>query len=101
MDWKVPQEWRDALLIPVPKKGDLSTKAFLLFVDLRKAYNSVSRDAMWLYGVAGTSIDLVRSFHVNMQADISTDDQILFSNGLRQGCVLVPMLFILFFNMVI
>ena len=43
-----PQEWRDALLIPVPKKGDLSIKAFRLFVNLRKAYDSVSRDAMWL-----------------------------------------------------
>jgi len=109
----VPQEWRNASLVPVPKKGDLSscdnwrgislldvlgkvfakiiqqrlqaiveeevadsqcgfwcnrgcvdmifcacqliekavehnTKAFLLFIDLRKAYDSVPRQAMWL-----------------------------------------------------
>jgi len=23
-DWRVPQQWSDAILVPVPKKGDLS-----------------------------------------------------------------------------
>ena len=129
---RVPAEWRDALLVPVPKKGDLSlcdnwrgislldvmgkifarvlndrlqlvveevvsdtqcgfrtgrgcvdmifcvrqlvekaiehnTKIFLLFVDLRKAYDSVPRQALWCalrkYGICENLIELVRSFH--------------------------------------
>ena len=117
---KVPGEWRDAMLVPIPKKGDLTicdnwwgislldtigkvfakviqmrlqkvaeevlsdsqcgfraamgctdmifcvrqliekarehnTKLYLLFVDLRKAYNSIPRQALWVtlkkYGI--------------------------------------------------
>ena len=139
----VPQEWRDASLVPVPKKGDLSlcdnwrgislldvvgkvlakviqqclqtiveeevadsqccfrcnrgcndmifcarqliekavehyTNAFLLFVDLRKAYDSVPKEAMWMilskYGIPEKLISIVRSFHDNMQAGISIND---------------------------
>ena len=151
----VPQEWRDASLVPVPKKGDLSlcdnwrgislldvvgkvlakviqqrlqtiveeevadsqcgfrcncgcndmifrtrqlikkavernTKAFLLFVDLRKAYDSVPREAMRMilskYGIPGKLISTIRSCHDNMQAGISINDDVAYvtvSNGLR------------------
>ena len=118
----VPQKWRDASLVPLPKKGDLyllrlstehGTKAFLqLFVDLRIAYNSVPRDAMWLivnklmnlkYGVPKKLANLIRFFHENMQAGSSVGDSahVMVSNGLRQGCVLAQTLFTLLFNMVI
>jgi len=68
----------------------------------------VPRDVMWLilskYGVPEKLISLIRSFHDDMQAEISVGDnvaQVVVSNGLRQGCVLAPTLFVLFFNMVI
>ena len=79
-----------------------NTKVFLLFVDLRKAYDSVSRDLVWLilsqYGVPAKLVSLIRSFHDDMQAGISVGDsvaQIVVSNGLKQGCVLAPILFVL------
>ena len=55
-----------------------NTKVFLLFVDLRKAYDSVPRDLIWLilskYGVPVKLVNLIRSFHDDMQAGISVGD---------------------------
>ena len=168
----IPQDWKDALLIPVPKKGDLSlcdiwrgisllevvgkvfakiiqrrfqvvvedvvvgtqcafrsgrsctdtvfcarqlvdkaiehnTKVFRLSVDLQKPYDSIPRCAMWpvlqKYSILGVMIDLVRALHDNMVAEVFVADKsarIQVSNGLRQGCVLAPTLFLLYFNMV-
>ena len=66
------------------------------------------REVMWLilakFGVPDKLIHLIRSFHDNMQAGISIADNVVHmtvSNGLRQGCVLAPTLFVLFFNIVI
>ena len=167
--WKeksAPKEWTDAILIPIPKKGDLSNcdnwrgislldvvgkviariiqdrlqllaeeelpesqcgfrkgrsctdmiftvrqlvekswehqaKIFLLFIDLKKAYDSVPREALWLalakLGVPESIIQLIKSFHQGMEATIQLDgstlDPIAVDNGLRQGCCMAPVLF--------
>ena len=168
-DGKVPQDWVNAEIVPIPKKGDLSVcdnwrgialldvvgklfgriilarlqtvaehelpesqcgfrpgrgctdmifvihqviekciehriKGFLIFVDLRKAYDSVPRPALWAVlrklGVPDILVRLVESFHDNMSADIIVDsssvDGIPVCNGLRQGCTMAPVLFNLF-----
>ena len=128
----VPKDWVDAVIVPIPKKGDLSdcnnwrgislfdvvckvtarilqdrlqqlvdeelpvsqcglrkgrgctdmifavrqlvektwehlTKAFILFIDLRNAYDSVPHRAMWLalakLGIPSSIIQLIQSFH--------------------------------------
>ena len=165
----VPKDWTDAVLVPIPKKGDLSScdnwrgislldvvgkaiarilqdrlqhlaeeelpesqcgfrkgrgcsdmifairqlvekswehqaKIFLLFIDLRKAYDSVPREAMWQalakLGIPDTAIQLIKAFHQDMQATIQMDGQALdpvnVSNGLRQGCCMAPVLFNLY-----
>ena len=172
---KVPKDWVDAVLVSIPKKGDLSLcdnwrgislldvigKVFahilkqrlqnvadselaesqcgfrkgrgcmdmifcvrqliektieheevlyVVFVDLRKAYDSVPREAMWKvlekYGFPPKMISLIQSFHENMSAELKISGEILegeisVSNGLRQGCTMAPTLFNLFFNMVV
>ena len=164
----VPKDWADAVLIHIPKKGDMSVcdnwrgislldvvgkviarvlqdrlqrlaeeellesqcgfrkgrgctdmiftvrqiaeKAWehqakvFLFIDLRKAYDSVPREALWLalvkLGVPESTIQLVRSFHRDMQATVKLDGDILdridVGNGLRQGCCMAPVLFNLY-----
>ena len=165
----VPQEWVDAILVPIPKKGNLHrcdnwrgisllevvgkvvarvvqgrlqriaeeqlpesqcgfrrgrsctdmiftvrqltekavehrTKQFLIFVDLRKAYDSVPRAGLWAalkkLGVPDRLIGIVRSFHENMKANIRVDDELCdeieVENGLRQSCTMAPTLFNLY-----
>ena len=139
MEKKVPRDWSDAVLVPVPKKGDLHqcdnwrgialldvvgkvvariilerlqklaeeelpesqcgfrksrgcsdmvftvrqiiekswehrAKSFLVFIDLKNAYDSVPRAALWkVLGklrVPDSMVELIRSFHCNMKAQI-------------------------------
>jgi len=171
--WKsgcVVQDWKDAEIVPIPKKGDLKNcdnwrgislldvvgklfgrivqdrlqliaekvlpesqcgfrkgrgcvdmiftarqlfeksrehddSLFTLFVDLRKAYDSVSREGLWQvlqkYGVPPVMLSLIRSCHDGMTAVVrvsdGTTDSINIRNGLRQGCTMAPVLFNLYF----
>jgi len=82
---------------------------FMLFVDLRKAYDSVPRSALWQLlakcGIPPKMLSLIRSLHDGMQAVIrsgnGTTDSISVTNGLRQGCTLAPSLFNLYFSAVV
>ena len=70
---------------------------FTLFVDLRKAYNSVPRDALWhVLGRCGVQ---------DMQAEVRVggvlSDTFRVRSGLRQGCTLAPTLFIMYFGAVV
>ena len=51
-------------------------------------------------GVPESTIQLVRSFHQDMQAAVQLDGDILdpidVGNGLRQGCCMAPVLFNLY-----
>ena len=170
----IPKEWVDAVLVAIPKKGDLSVcdnwrgislldvfgkllarilkqrlevvaereltesqcgfrkgrgcvdmifcarqliektleheeTVYIVFVDLKKAYDSVPREAMWKalekYGYPSRMISLIRSFHDKMSAELKINGEILegeikVTNGLRQGCTMAPTLFNLFFNLV-
>ena len=171
---RVPREWADATLVPIPKKGNLrncdnwrgialldvvgkvvarilqerlqqvaeeelpesqcgfrkgrgctdmiftirqlvekaiehQSKQFFLFIDLKKAYDSVPRRAMWRalekLGIPDRVINIIRSFHEGMHARVRVGEETLeeFSveNGLRQGCTMAPVLFNLYACLVV
>ena len=74
---------------------------FMVFVDLRKAYDSVTRKCMWEIlrkaGVPDKLVTIISSFHASMSANLSIPDieaePIEVHNGLRQGCCMAPALF--------
>ena len=166
----VPTDWRDAAIVPIPKKGDLTlcdnwrdialldvvgkvlakiiqtrlqevaelqlpesqcgfrkgrgcsdmvytvrqliekahehrSKVFFTFVDLKKAYDSVPREAMWKalskLGVPESLTRIIKSFHESMRAQIifngrPSKEDVEVDNGLRQGCSMAPTLFNLY-----
>ena len=76
------------------------------FVDLQKAYDTVDRDLLWKVlaraGVPSVMIDVNRQTHDRMRTRVRIDDGDLsewfeLTQGLRQGCVLSPLLFNIFF----
>ena len=82
----------------------------MCFVDLQKAYDTVDRTLLWQVltriGVPPQIIAVIRQFHDGMRACVRPDDGVcsdLFEveQGLRQGCVLSPLLFNIFFAAVL
>eukprot|EP00745_Piridium_sociabile_P040226 TRINITY_DN767_c0_g1_i3.p1 TRINITY_DN767_c0_g1~~TRINITY_DN767_c0_g1_i3.p1 ORF type:complete len:1045 (-),score=247.16 TRINITY_DN767_c0_g1_i3:182-3316(-) len=78
---------------------------YVLFVDLTKAFDTVSREGLWVIlsrlGCPPKFITIIRSFHDGMMARViengSMSDPFPVSNGVKQGCVLAPTLFSLLF----
>ena len=85
-----------------PRKLPLYT----CFVDLQKAYDTVDRELLWKVlaraGVPSVMINVTRQSHDKMRARVLMDEGELsewfeVTQGLRQGCVLSPGLFNIFF----
>ena len=86
------------------------TPLYLFFIDLTTAYDSVDRTLLWdvlaRFGVPPRMLAVIRQFHDGMQACVQLDDgecsdKFDVGQGLRQGCVLAPLLFNIFFTMVL
>lgn len=82
---------------------------YSVFVDLTKAFDSVNRSALWeslsKIGCPAAFVTIIRSFHEGMRASViengarSPDFDV--ANGTKQGCVMAPMLFIIFFSLML
>ena len=76
---------------------------------LEKAYDRVDRDAMWevlkLYGIGGKLLKAVKSFYAGSKACVRVGNDMSewfqVKVGLRQGCVMSPWLFNLYFDGVV
>ena len=98
------------MMFAVRRLQELGRKArvplFLCFIDLQKAYDSVDRALLWRvlarFGVPPQMIEVIRQFYDGMRACVRNDDGrcsewVEVAQGLRQGCVLSPLLFNVFF----
>ena len=82
---------------------------FAVFIDLTKAFDTVNREALWIIlqklGCPERFVNIIRQFHDNMTGQVLCDGEVSESfeicNGVKQGCVLAPVLFNLFFTCVL
>ena len=82
---------------------------FAVFIDLTKAFDTVNRQALWTIllklGCPDKFVNIIRQFHDNMTGQVLCCGDISESfdicNGVKQGCVLAPVLFNLFFTCVL
>ena len=82
---------------------------YVVFVDFRKAFDTVNRDALWAvlecYGCPKRFLNMVKGFHQGMNARICSQgeysDAIMVKNGVKQDCVLAPTLFSIYLSAVV
>ena len=78
---------------------------YMAFIDLTKAFDLVSRDGLFKIleriGCPPTLLSIVKSFHDDMKGTIvhdgSSSEPFDIRSGVKQGCVLAPTLFGIFF----
>ena len=79
---------------------------YMTFVDLTKAFDTVSREGLWKimakFGCSPRYIAMVRQFHYGMQARVQNDGEYSepfpVTNGVKQVCVMAPTLFSMMFS---
>ena len=106
-----PHRSTTGTMFAVRRLQELGRKArapllFLCFIDLQKAYDSVDRTLLWQvlarFGTPPQMIEVIRQFHDGMRACVRSDDgrcseRFEVAQGFRQGCLLSPLLFNVFF----
>ncbi len=83
---------------------EFNQKLFINFVDFKKAFDSLQRETVWniakVYGIPQRFINIFKSLYVDSCCCIRTgtghtDFFDIVSSGVRQGCILSPLLFLL------
>ena len=90
-----------ALRILAEKHREFRQPLLAAFIDLKSAFDSVDRDALWKLlqglGVPDKLIGLIRAFHNGAHVQVRTDGKVSnpfpSTSGVRQGCVAAPSLF--------
>jgi hypothetical protein len=81
----------------------------ILFVDQEKAFDRVDRNILWEtlenYGIKGHLLENIRALYQNCQSAVRTTEGLTDTfetrTGVRQGCVLSPLLFNVYIDRVI
>ena len=89
-------------IIDSRKKRKLST--FTAFIDFKKAYDFINRDKLWSrisnLGISGKMLNAVKSLYSSVSSCVKVNsfytEWFGVSGGLRQGCILSPLLFNLY-----
>ena len=79
---------------------------YAAFVDLTKASDTVSRDGLWKIlarlGCPPKFLTILRQLHEGQQGQVKHNetlwDSFPITNGVKQGCILAPTLFSIFFS---
>ena len=82
---------------------------FIAFIDLTKAFDLVSRRGLFnlleKIGCPPKLLSVISSFHNNMKGTVNydgaTSEPFEIRSGVKQGCVLAPTLFSIFFSMML
>jgi exonuclease III len=86
------------------KARKLGEDIYLVFVDFRKAFDTICRDRLWdvlaRKGLGGNAVNLIKNLYNGHARSVKTPcgktDWMPCEKGVRQGCILSPLLFALY-----
>ena len=87
----------------VEQSNEWNSPVYANFIDFTKAFDSINRPALWKilshYGIPDKLINIIRMLYVDFSARVicGTDltEEFLIHTGVKQGCLLSPLLFTL------
>ena len=96
----------NTIITIVEKRKSQHKLTFAAIIDLRKAYDCVNRSMLWYklreYGVSGNMYQSLKAMYKGTESSLRINAQYSnwfnVSTGLKQGCILSPLLFNLFIN---
>ena len=82
---------------------------YAAFIDLTKAFDTVNREGLWrILGKLGCPprfLSILQQLHIGQKGQVKHNgefsDSFPIENGVKQGCVLAPTLFAVFFSMML
>ncbi|XP_041976468.1 uncharacterized protein LOC121731180 [Aricia agestis] len=100
---------KEKVIEGIEKCREQNSPVYVAFIDLNKAFDTVSRDVLYLalekIGCPPKLLSLVKSFHEDMMGAVVCDgcmsQQFSVCRGVRQGCVLAPTLFGIYFSLLL
>ncbi|KAJ8386311.1 hypothetical protein AAFF_G00175070 [Aldrovandia affinis] len=87
---------------------ELQTILIINYIDFKKAFDSVHRESLWqivqLYGMPSKYMNIFRALYRNSTCQVRTSsgttDDFDIVTGVRQGCILSPLLFLIVIDFV-
>ena len=81
--------------------GSKRSKLYAAFIDFQKAFDSINRDKLWetleKIGVSTKMLEMLKAIYIHVKAVVrqgyEKTDEINCPSGVRQGCLLSPLLF--------
>lgn len=91
------------------KVREKNQELYMVFIDLTKAFDTVNRATLWKIlkklGIPDNMLKVITSFHEGMKASVvsngDSSEHFNVTNGTKQGCVMAPVLFALFFSVML
>ena len=82
---------------------------YIPFIDLTKAFNLASKEGLFAMllkiGCSPSLLNIIKSFHIKTKATVQYDgsfsDLFTIKSGVKQGCVVAPTRFGIFFSMLL
>ena len=95
-----------ALYESIIRRMSAGKKSYVVFIDLKKAFDTVPHEAMLMklrnIGVTGRALAFIRNLYevseIKVRGKFGVSDAVPYLRGVRQGCPLSPILFDVFIN---
>jgi len=92
----------------VEQNIEWQSSLYINFIDFKKAFDSISREVLWRllwhYGMPDKVVTIIRALYEGFSAQVVHSGQrtqpLNMRTGVRQGCLLSPLLFLVAFDWV-